>query len=191
MKNLILIAGAVLLLPTNFTNGQIPPPVQTVFDPKGLLQLQDMTEKLADYKQTFEKLNSSVEFVQGFVEKLESYKKLTEVIEKLTCGTDKMEILIKAQDRIKFCDESLDLDLTILHIEHISTKLLVLGKVISMSKNESIQNLDDLVELVDEAIQKVQSINERMILNFQKINSQLRMKESISETNSLTMSGNV
>lgn len=190
MKNtlkLVLLA-LVIIFPST---AQVPPPVTTVYDPKGMVEWGKMIEILDETKKTYEKLSNSTEFVKGVVEKTKTFKRLIELLEKLTCATDKMEILVRAQDRLQFCDKSLEIDVTLLQLEHISTKMMILTQAIAMSKSESIENLDDLVDLVEAAIARVNGINREMVLNFQKLNQRLLMRKQIETNNTMTYNANI
>lgn len=179
---LLLLGILVLFRSSNISIGQTP--AQVVIDPTSIAELKDM-------KEAMQELNSSVEFVQGFLEKTESFKRLKKVLEKMTCGTKKMEILIAVDETMKFCDQSLDVDMTMLHLEHVSTKLMIFGQAVAMSKKESIESLDDLIELVEKAIQKVESTNTRLIINQHKLNELAGIKKGVKKSNMSAVNGGI
>lgn len=179
-----VIVAALLMNARAISIGQTPVPVQVVIDPQSIQQLKDM-------QATMEKLNSSLDFVQGFLEKTESFKQLKKVLEKMACGTQKMEILIAVDENLSFCDKSLDIDVTLLHLEHISTKLMIFGQAIAMSKNESIQSMDDMIDLVTEAIQRVEATNTRLIINQHKLNELAGIEFGVQNSNMSDLNGNI
>lgn len=129
-----------------------------VSEAKGLMETYKQTkiyEKLLEHKEDIQLAMETYDVIQ----KLESVKKLHDLLDKLICATDDFEFYLQLSDSYDNCLMQVELDRMLVKFESSSDIMfLIFGGVKLMSSGERIKNLTDAINLLDEAYSEMMMI---------------------------------
>jgi len=151
-----------------------------VYDPTNGAQIASLLKTMNDLKDSSEEWKANASFLKKIMDDGQEVKRLFSMLEAMVCATDELQVYIGIEGNAMLCERKLEIDMTLLKIEGISEKvnMIAVGGMV-LSQYETVKSLTDLNDSLEEAITKVNNLNQTMRSGFDRWLKQYINKRSV------------
>lgn len=131
-----------------------------VYDPTNGAQIASMLSTIKSLKEGADEWKASTDFIDKIMTQGPEVKRLIAMLEGIFCATEEMELLLQLNGGIEACGEKLEVDITLMNIEGVSSKLkwIATGGVM-LTQYETVQTLKDLNDQLERSVRYVNRMN--------------------------------
>lgn len=141
-----------------------------VYDPTNATNLLNLKQTMDDLKKMREDLLSNTQFINNVLSNSNELKRLMRTLDNMACTTNKFNIYMGMVGDLKFCNQKLNVDMTLTKLDGVSGKVKsILAGAYAMSQYESIKSLKDLNNELEAGIREMNSINSSLRLDINRI----------------------
>ncbi|MFT6441356.1 MAG: hypothetical protein ACJASM_000893 [Salibacteraceae bacterium] len=131
-----------------------------VYDPTNGVQLIKILDTMKKVRELNEEWKATSDFIKKVVDEGKQVKRLYSLLGSMVCATDDLTLALSIEGAVKFCEEELELEITLGNLDVISSemKMLLQGGLV-LTQFETIQSLKDLNDQLEETIRETNSLN--------------------------------